>query len=246
LSKAPIVTNQVELHPYLDQSKLYAARAAGVALTAYYGMADGKVITDPASQTIGAKYGKTPAQVVLRWLVQQEGVIALPRPPTSPASRRISRSSTSRSRPTTWQRFTLLPGPVVASSAGSRAHVGSLSQVLTERIHYEHIVRTLRDGRAQPRQPHCHGSADAFARAARQCSLRSRAALYSQRAETGLIVTEGTAISPNAIGYLDVPGLWTAEQVEAWKPVTKAVHDRGGVIFTQLWHVGRVSHVDPA
>jgi 2,4-dienoyl-CoA reductase-like NADH-dependent reductase (Old Yellow Enzyme family) len=66
---------------------------------------------------------------------------------------------------------------------------------------------------------------------------------YSQRAETGLIVTEGTAISPNAIGYLDVPGLWTAEQVEAWKPVTKAVHDRGGVIFTQLWHVGRVSHV---
>jgi diketogulonate reductase-like aldo/keto reductase len=78
LSKAPIVTNQVELHPYLDQSKLYAAaRAAGIALTAYYGMADGKVITDPAIQTIGAKYGKTPAQVVLRWLVQQEGVIAL-------------------------------------------------------------------------------------------------------------------------------------------------------------------------
>jgi 2,4-dienoyl-CoA reductase-like NADH-dependent reductase (Old Yellow Enzyme family) len=66
---------------------------------------------------------------------------------------------------------------------------------------------------------------------------------YSQRAEAGLIVTEGTAISPNAIGYLDVPGLWSTEQVEAWKPVTKAVHDRGSVIFTQLWHVGRVSHV---
>lgn len=66
---------------------------------------------------------------------------------------------------------------------------------------------------------------------------------YGQRGDAGLIVTEGTAISPNAIGYLNVPGLWTADQVEAWKPVTKAVHDRGGVIFTQLWHVGRVSHV---
>jgi diketogulonate reductase-like aldo/keto reductase len=78
VSKAPIVTNQVEIHPYIDQSKLYAAaREAGLALTAYYSMADGKVIGDPAIQAIAAKYGKTPAQVVLRWLVQQEGVIAL-------------------------------------------------------------------------------------------------------------------------------------------------------------------------
>ncbi|WP_342249135.1 aldo/keto reductase [Sphingomonas sp. OTU376] len=78
VSKAPIVTNQVEIHPYIDQSSLYAAaRAAGIALTAYYGMADGKVISDPVIQTIAAKYGKTPAQVVLRWLVQQDGVIAL-------------------------------------------------------------------------------------------------------------------------------------------------------------------------
>jgi diketogulonate reductase-like aldo/keto reductase len=78
LSKAPIVTNQVEMHPYLDQSKLLAAaRQAGVALTAYYGMADGKVIGDPVIQAIAAKYGKTPAQTVLRWLVQHEGVIAL-------------------------------------------------------------------------------------------------------------------------------------------------------------------------
>lgn len=78
VSKAPIVTNQIEIHPYLDQSKLYAAaRAAGIALTAYYGMADGKVIGDPVIQAIAARYGKTPAQVVLRWLVQQEGIIAL-------------------------------------------------------------------------------------------------------------------------------------------------------------------------
>lgn len=66
---------------------------------------------------------------------------------------------------------------------------------------------------------------------------------YGQRAEAGMIVSEGTAISPTAIGYLDVPGLWTAEQVEAWKPVTQIVHDKGGTMFAQLWHVGRVSHV---
>lgn len=78
LAKASIVTNQVEMHPYLDQSKLLtAAREAGLALTAYYGMADGKVIGDPAIQAVAAKYGKTPAQIVLRWLVQHEGVIAL-------------------------------------------------------------------------------------------------------------------------------------------------------------------------
>lgn len=78
LSKVPIVTNQVENHPYIDQTKLHAAaRDAGIALTAYYGMADGKVISDPAIQAIAARYGKTPAQVVLRWLVQQDGMIAL-------------------------------------------------------------------------------------------------------------------------------------------------------------------------
>lgn len=77
-STAPIVTNQVEMHPYLDQSKLLAAaRQAGITLTAYYAMADGKVIGDPAIQAIAARYGKSPAQVVLRWLVQQQSVIAL-------------------------------------------------------------------------------------------------------------------------------------------------------------------------
>ncbi|MFG6082924.1 aldo/keto reductase [Paracoccus litorisediminis] len=78
LSASPIVTNQVELHPYLDQSHLLAAgREAGLAVTAYYGMADGKVIGDPVIGAIAAKYGKTPAQIGLRWLVQQDGVIAL-------------------------------------------------------------------------------------------------------------------------------------------------------------------------
>lgn len=79
LSSAPIVTNQVELHPYLPQHRLAAAaKANGVALTAYYGMADGAVPLDPVLQRIGAKYGKTAAQVGLRWLIQQ-GYIALPK-----------------------------------------------------------------------------------------------------------------------------------------------------------------------
>ncbi len=77
-SDAPIATNQVEFHPYLDQSKLLsAARAKGISLTAYYLMADGRVPKDPVLQDIGAKHGKTAAQVVLRWAVQQDGVIAL-------------------------------------------------------------------------------------------------------------------------------------------------------------------------
>ncbi|MBP0583376.1 aldo/keto reductase [Labrys sp. LIt4] len=77
LSKAPIVTNQVEAHPYLDQTAVaVAAKAAGVAITAYFGMADGAVPRDPVLQTIGARYGKSAAQVGLRWLIQQ-GHIAL-------------------------------------------------------------------------------------------------------------------------------------------------------------------------
>jgi N-ethylmaleimide reductase len=66
---------------------------------------------------------------------------------------------------------------------------------------------------------------------------------YRQRASVGLIITEGTSISASSMGYLYVPGLYNAAQTESWKKVTKAVHDEGGNIFTQLWHVGRVSHV---
>lgn len=76
-SSVPIVTDQVELHPYLPQPALVAAaKAAGVAVTAYYGMADGAVPQDTLLQEIGAKHGKSAAQVGLRWLVQQ-GFVAL-------------------------------------------------------------------------------------------------------------------------------------------------------------------------
>jgi N-ethylmaleimide reductase len=67
---------------------------------------------------------------------------------------------------------------------------------------------------------------------------------YAQRASAGLLITEGTVISPQAQGYANVPGLYATEQLEAWKHVTDAVHAKGGTIVTQLWHVGRVSHVE--
>jgi N-ethylmaleimide reductase len=69
------------------------------------------------------------------------------------------------------------------------------------------------------------------------------AAYYSQRAsEGGLLITEATQISRQGKGYPAAPGIHSAEQVEGWKLVTKAVHDKGGLIFLQLWHVGRISH----
>lgn len=67
---------------------------------------------------------------------------------------------------------------------------------------------------------------------------------YAQRASAGLIISEATVISEEANGYLNTPGLFTDAQVEGWKKVTQAVHEKGGLIVAQLWHVGRVSHPD--
>lgn len=64
---------------------------------------------------------------------------------------------------------------------------------------------------------------------------------YAQRASAGLIISEATSVCPMGVGYPDTPGIWTDEQVEGWKLVTQAVHDAGGRIVLQLWHVGRVS-----
>lgn len=78
LSDAPIANNQIEYHPYLDQTKVIeAARKHGISITAYYLMADGKVPKDEVLRDIGAEHGKTAAQVALRWAVQQPDVIAL-------------------------------------------------------------------------------------------------------------------------------------------------------------------------
>jgi N-ethylmaleimide reductase len=67
---------------------------------------------------------------------------------------------------------------------------------------------------------------------------------YSQRAAAGLIISEASQVSANAVGYIRTPGLHGAEQVEMWRTVTDAVHAAGGRMFAQLWHVGRVSHPD--
>jgi 2,4-dienoyl-CoA reductase-like NADH-dependent reductase (Old Yellow Enzyme family) len=64
---------------------------------------------------------------------------------------------------------------------------------------------------------------------------------YAQRASAGLIISEATSVTPLGVGYADTPGIWSDEQVEGWKLTTKAVHDAGGLIFLQLWHVGRIS-----
>ena len=67
---------------------------------------------------------------------------------------------------------------------------------------------------------------------------------YRQRAGAGLIISEATGISQEGTGWPFAPGLWSPEQVEAWKPVVAAVHEAGGRIAAQLWHMGRVVHPD--
>jgi N-ethylmaleimide reductase len=67
---------------------------------------------------------------------------------------------------------------------------------------------------------------------------------YEQRASAGLIITEGSQVSPKAVGYVNTAGIYSDAQVAGWQKVTKRVHDKGGKIFIQLWHVGRISHPD--
>lgn len=68
------------------------------------------------------------------------------------------------------------------------------------------------------------------------------ATYYAQRATAGLIITEGTPVSPLGRGYLWTPGIYTKEQIEGWRRVTETVHEAGGRVFMQIWHVGRISH----
>lgn len=65
---------------------------------------------------------------------------------------------------------------------------------------------------------------------------------YARRADAGLIITEGTIIRPDGQGYSHVPGIYTEDQIQGWKKITDAVHANKGLIFSQIWHVGRVSH----
>eukprot|EP00878_Enallax_costatus_P021679 GHUV01022969.1.p1 GENE.GHUV01022969.1~~GHUV01022969.1.p1 ORF type:complete len:352 (+),score=70.28 GHUV01022969.1:604-1659(+) len=82
-------------------------------------------------------------------------------------------------------------------------------------------------------------------RAPNNVPVPDMAVYYGQRASKGgLIISEATAICDQARGYPQVPGIYTSEQVEAWKSVVQAVHDKGGLLVCQLWHVGRASHPD--
>src|SRR5450755_2253335 len=65
---------------------------------------------------------------------------------------------------------------------------------------------------------------------------------YVQRATAGLIIAEGTNISPQGRGYAYTPGIYCTSQIEAWQPVTSSIHNKRGHVFVQLWHVGRISH----
>src|ERR1700736_5528632 len=66
---------------------------------------------------------------------------------------------------------------------------------------------------------------------------------YGQRASAGLLISEASQVSPQGQGYQDTPGIYSKEQVAGWRKGTDRVHERGGRIFMQLWHVGRVSHI---
>ena len=71
---------------------------------------------------------------------------------------------------------------------------------------------------------------------------RLMAEYYSQRSSAGLLITEATTISEEANGWNETPGVYTDEMTEGWKHTTNALHEKGGVIFLQLWHTGRASH----
>lgn len=70
---------------------------------------------------------------------------------------------------------------------------------------------------------------------------RLMAEYYTQRAAVGLIISEATSVTPMGVGYADTPGIWSAAQVDGWKLITEAVHQAGGRMVLQLWHVGRIS-----
>ncbi len=78
--------------------------------------------------------------------------------------------------------------------------------------------------------------------AAKNIPQQMNAEYYKQRVSAGLIITEATQISPQGIGYPNTPGIYSLAQIAGWRLVTNTVHEHGGHIFQQLWHVGRISH----
>jgi 2,4-dienoyl-CoA reductase-like NADH-dependent reductase (Old Yellow Enzyme family) len=112
------------------------------------------------------------------------------------------------------------------------------------RPHNCHHAKPLRPHsrrRSRPAEPHPYVGDDPAPRHYRQYSDPLMVEYYTRRASAGLVISEGTVVSPMGVGYAQVPGIWSQQQTEAWKPVTASVHARGGRIFQQLWHVGRIS-----
>ncbi len=119
------------------------------------------------------------------------------------------------------------------SNAGRDCHVDGTGILLTE--YRLNDTLTLRNRIAMAPMTRCMAT-DALV------PTEETAAYYARRADAGLIITEATIIRPDGQGYPHTPGIYGDEQVRGWRRVTDAVHQRGGTIFLQLWHVGRVSH----
>ena len=88
------------------------------------------------------------------------------------------------------------------------------------------------------------GPFDTHARRGSELPREMNAVYHRQRATAGLIISEATSVSPFGYGYYGTPGIHTEEQRDAWKRIADVVHEEGGLIFLQLWHVGRISHQD--
>ncbi|MGV2290610.1 alkene reductase [Trinickia sp. YCB016] len=111
------------------------------------------------------------------------------------------------------------------------SHVDLFSSATLAGRHVEHRVVMAPMSRARSTQPG-------------DVPNRTNAIYYAQRASAALIVTEASQISPQGKGYSFTPGIHSDEQIAGWRLVTDAVHEKGGRIFLQLWHVGRLSHPD--
>jgi hypothetical protein len=112
------------------------------------------------------------------------------------------------------------------------------------REHYEPIIHARPCRTLHSTKPSGHGPDDPQPREVRRHAGRTGSRIYAQRASVGLIVTEGTQPSDDGQGYLTTPGIYIPAHIAGWKKVTAAVHDKGGDIFIQIMHAGRMSHPD--
>ncbi len=149
-----------------------------------------------------------------------------------------------------WRQY-YVPNPTSKKEIGNSARSKSLSRAVREMTAL--AAHPVIKGNLMLFTPYKLGALEIPNRIVMPPMTRSRAAAgdvatplmseyYAQRASAGLIISEGTQISRQGQGYAWTPGIYTPEQIAGWRLVTDAVHEKGGRIFAQLWHVGRVSH----